>query len=381
MTFITKYRICTQFSKALFLVAIVFAASSCSDVKVGSDEAVVTLSCKSFYTDSPANQNNCMRTAVPTRAISAGTENTVQDLTVYIFNSDGDVIGHNYSSYSIDSQSTISMSITTRAATGCTIYAVANAGPGTFSGVYNKASFDKQYTSITSGHASDLASQSDYAIMFGKMTPVSISSGANSLGTITLDRLLSKITFHIIPHNADTAWPITITGYQLHNVPLKCYYSDTHDVNTTQLTSYGDFYPVTPTSDNTDGKTLTFTYYVYENQAGTNPAATNWKLRNKTNHTAKTSYLTVTAQTAIWKSTYYIYLGGKNLTASGTGSSGSTYDYTDYNLYRNTNYTVTVNINGSGASEDDVRVDYDANIYFGTPGISDWTPTSIDVNM
>ncbi len=379
MTFITKYRICTQFSKALFLVAIVFAASSCSDEKVGTDEAVVTLSCKSFYADSLANQNNCMRTAVPTRAISTSTENIVQDLTVYIFNSAGDVIGHDYSSYSIDSQTTISMSITTRAATGCTIYAVANAGSGTFKGVYNKALFDEKYASIAG--ASDLETQSDYAIMFGKMTDVNISSGANNLGTITLDRLLSKITFKIIPHNAVTAWPITITGYQLHHVPLECYYSDTHNVNTTQLTSYGDFAAVTPTSNNTDGKTLTFTYYVYENQAGTNPAATNWKLRNKTNHTAKASYLTVNAQTAIWKSTYYIYLGGKNLTASDTGSSGSTYDYTDYNLYRNTNYTVTVNINGSGASEDDVRVDYDANIYFGTPGISSWTPTTIDVNM
>jgi hypothetical protein len=379
MTFITKYRIWTHFSKALFLMAIVFAVSSCSDENVGPDEAVVTLSCKSFYADSPANQNNSMRSAISTRAISGSTENIVQDLTVYIFNTAGDVIGHNYSSYSIDSQTTISMSITTRAADDCTIYAVANAGPGTFAGVYNKALFDEKYASITSGHAADLATQSDYAIMFGKMTKVKISSGANSLGTITLDRLLSKITFKIIPKNTDTSWPITITGYQLHHVPLSCYYSDTHDAVSTQLTSYGDFAAVAPTSDNTDGKTLTFTYYVYENQAGTNTAATNWNLRNKTNHPSNASYLTVNAQTAIWKSTYYIYLGGKNLTASDSGSSGSTYDYTDFNIYRNTNYTVTVNINGSGAS--DVRVDYDANIYFGTPGISSWTPTTIDVNM
>ena len=50
-------------------------------------------------------------------------------------------------------------------------------------------------------------------------------------------------------------------------------------------------------------------------------------------------------------------------------------------IYRNTNYTVTVNITGSGASEDNVRVDYDANIYFSSPSITPWGNNPIDVSM
>ena len=377
MASITKYKKCFQLSKAIVFMAMIFLSVSCSDDKKYSDEAVVTLSCKSFYADSLINQNGNTRTA-STRALSSNTEDKVEDLTVYIFNSAGDVIGHNYSSYSIDSQTTISMSITTHAADGCTIYAVANAGSGTFSGVYNKALFDEKYASIA--NAAALENGSDYAIMFGKMTGVNISSGTSDYGTINLARLLSKITFKILPKSADS-WPITITGYQLHHVPLECYYADTHNATTTQLTAYGDYDPVIPSSDNTDGSTLTFTYYVYENLAGTNSNATTWKLRCSANAPEKASYLTINAQTAIWKSTYYIYLGGKNLTADGTGGSGSTYDYTDYNLYRNTNYTVTVNINGSGSDENGYRVTYQANIYFKTPGISEWNPISVPVDM
>lgn len=348
------------------IVSSLFQSCSENDSSV-DDKAVVVLSCKSISSDMQTKQNNDI-----TRAITSATEDYVQDLTVYIFDSNGDVIGSNYSSYSIASNTSITMDITTRAAKGCTIYVVANAGSGKFTGIYNKTMFDNQYATIT--NPENLANGSTYPIMFGKAVGVDINVGTNSK-SISIARFLSKITFNILPKNANSSYPITIDGYQLHNVPLNCYYSD---VLTTTFSTYGDFGAITPSSNNTDGSTLSFTYYVYQNLAGTNSASTTWKLRNKTNAPSKASYLTVDAHTSIWKSRYYIYLGGKNLTSAG---ASPTYDYTDYNIYRNTNYTVTVNITGNGSGEDGVRVDYDANIYFSSPGINQWTNNPIDVSM
>lgn len=376
MTLIIKHNTYKEIVfRILLLLTAIFSTSmlqSCSENDIVSDDkAVVVLSCKSTYSGSSAKQDSSV-----TRAISSSTEGYVQDLTVYIFNSSGDVIGSNYSSYTTASNTTINMSIITRPATGCTIYVVANAGSGTFSGVYNKTLFDQKYASITG--AANLQSDNTYPIMFGKVTGETITAGTNSLGTINVARLLSKITFNLVPKNKDTNYPITIDSYQLNHVPLNCYYVDTYTASTSTLSSYGDFDAVSPTTGNVDGNTLSFTYYVYENLAGTNSASTTWKLRNKTNRQPNASYLTVKAHTAIWKSKFYIYLGGKNLT---TSDASPTYDYTDYNIYRNTNYTVTVNIYGSGSSEDDLRVDYDANIYFSTPGIAAWTSNSVDVTM
>lgn len=346
-----------------------FLMQSCSENdNPEDDKAVVVLTCKSLDTDTSTKNDSSV-----TRAITSDTEGKIQDITVYIFDSKGDVIGSQYTAGNITN--TVSASITTRAATGCNIYVVANAGSGKFAGIYNITDFDKKYATITTPE--DLANGSTYPIMFGKIGPITINSGTSSQ-TINVARLLSKITFNIKPNKISTStYPITVDGYQLHHVPLNCYYSDVIKTPFDNTTCYGDFVPVALTPKITDGNTLSFTYYVYENLAGTQPATT-WKDRNKNKAPEHASYLTVDAHTDIWKSTYYIYLGGKNLTSAG---ASPTYDYTDYNIYRNTNYTVTVNIKGSGASEDDVRVDYNANIYFSSPIINPWTNNPVDVPM
>lgn len=374
MTLNSKHNI---FQKVVFSFIVLaslaasFLMQSCSENDTPEDDkAVVVLTCKSLDSETSTKKDSSV-----TRAITSASEGEIQDITVYIFDSHGDVIGSQYTAGNITN--TVTASITTRAASGCTIYVVANAGSGKFAGIYNINDFDKKYTTIT--NPDDLANgSSTYPIMFGKIGPITINSGTSSQ-TINVARLLSKITFNIKPNKISTStYPITVDGYQLHHVPLNCYYSDVIKTPFDNTTCYGDFAPVTLTTKTTDGNTLSFTYYVYENFAGTK-SATTWKDRNKTNAPLYASYLTVDAHTDIWKSRYYIYLGGKVLTS--TGSSGSTYDYSDYNIYRNTNYTVTVNITGSGASEDDVRVDYDANIYFSSPGINQWTNNPIDVSM
>lgn len=379
MTLNSKHNI---FQKIVFsfIVLASFTASfllqSCSENDNSEDDkAVVVLTCKSLDSDTSTKQDSSV-----TRAITATTEDKINNVTVFIFDSNGDVIGSGYGAGDI-THTGASVTITTRPAVGCTIYVVANASSGTFKGVYNKTLFDQQYATITApSYLQDDKTNTDtYPIMFAQEAGVDIQPGTNLQKTIKVARLLSKIMFNITPNASDATYPITIDGYQLHHVPLASRYSDvlktTFDNNSTY---YSDFDPVALTTKTTNGNTLSFTYYVYENLAGTQPATT-WKDRNKNKAPKYASYLTVDAHTDIWKSTYYIYLGGKVLTS--TGSSGATYDYSDYNIYRNTNYTVTVNITGSGASEDDVRVDYDANIYFSSPGINQWTNNPIDVSM
>ena len=82
-------------------------------------------------------------------------------------------------------------------------------------------------------------------------------------------------------------------------------------------------------------------------------------------------YVLVYARTSSWHSTYRIYLGGM------TNASPSATDYSNFNVYRNMNYSYTVNINGSGQS--DARVSYTAdittgrtNFYIGSATIGDY---------
>lgn len=65
-----------------------------------------------------------------TRAATASIakDDAVKDLTVLIFDSNGDVIGSKYESYSIESSTSILVSIKTRVAKDCTVYAFANVG-------------------------------------------------------------------------------------------------------------------------------------------------------------------------------------------------------------------------------------------------------------
>lgn len=54
----------------------------------------------------------------------------------------------------------------------------------------------------------------------------------------------------------------------------------------------------------------------------------------------------------MWQTTFYYYLGGKNLPST----YSSTADYTDYTIYPNMSYNASITINGNGAEEDGNRV-------------------------
>ena len=278
---------------------------------------------------------------VSTRATTLSSyESTVSNLTILIFNSSNQLIGYGYSaSPTSTGTNTYQMTVNTREATGCMVYAVANAGASAFASVNTLDEFKQQ--SVTLSAASDLGTQSSVVMQGVSATSQDITSSTQTLSTtIPLYRLCTKMNFNIIPSS-----DIKITGYQLHEVPASSYIADRSAETTplyNPLGSYKDFDAVTESSP-TNGSEVTDTYYIYENLAGTVAASNTAKARNSTNAPKTASYLDVYATGTNWKSTYRIYLGG-------TGTT----DYTNYNIPRNYNYTYTINITGSGIY--DVRV-------------------------
>jgi hypothetical protein len=274
------------------------------------------------------------------RALSTSNENTVNDLTVLIFNSNHDLIGSKYAT------SVTQMDVDTRQATGCTVCAIANTGSSSyFAGINTLDQLNAMYTTKMSS-AADLGNGSN-CLMYGSKGPVSITGGTQI--ALTLAHVCSKMSLSIVP-----AAGITITGYQLCNTSMGSYLTDSHSAVTACPVGYDNFAAV---SGLTSTSTVNATYYLYENLAGSNSASNTEALRTSTNAMANSTYLLVYAKTSSWHSTYKIYLGG---VTKSTPPVTPTTDYTDYNIYRNYNYACTVNINGGGSG--DARVTYMADI-------------------
>jgi hypothetical protein len=269
-----------------------------------------------------------------TRALSSN-ESKVNDITVLIFNSNGNVIGSNYQTFTT---SPYSMIVTTRFANNCTIYAIANTGSSSyFSGVSTLTAFKAEYTTLTT--AADLGTGNS-VIMFGKnTTTVNITASTQGIGSIVLARLCTKLNFTITPASGTT-----ITGYQLCHVPMSSYITnETSSSFYNHGGIYGDFTAVTGL---TSTSAVSPTYYMYENLAGINNNSTAATLRTSTYAPANATYLLVYATVGSrFHSTYCIYLGGTSST-----------DYTNYSIPRNYNYAYNITINGSG--KNDTRVTY-----------------------
>ena len=288
--------------------------------------------------------NNVMRELNYPDAIATTilNENIMRDLTVAIFDNTGVVIGYYSDNVSNVALSVQTVNITTHAAPNCTVYAIANAGKDYFNDCTTKAQYDaKKTTTLTSAEALGNANET---VMFGKAVSQNIVQGA-TIGAIEMEHVCSKVDVYVEPKQSEN---ITVTGWQLHHVPDGAYITDD---NTNAWTgNFLDFTPVTSqtiTGSNPSTAQKIATYYLYQNYAGKVAGLTTEKDRNKDNAPTGASYLTIDAETVAWQSVFRVYLGGGKLTEA-------TDDYTDFNVYRNRNYTVTVTINGSNNT--DVRI-------------------------
>ena len=317
----------------------------------------------------------CISDGNQTRAITSANENIVSDITVLIFDSNNSLIGSQY--LSSISAGTVSVPVTARSATGCTIYAIANTGSSSyFAGVNTIDKLNALSTTIASAEAlesSGSTAGSTGALMIGKASADITTGGANQF-SISLYHQCGKFTFTIKPASG-----VTITGYQLCNVPLSSYITDSHVPASASTVagppagagSYGDFTAVSGLSQTTD---LSKTYYVYENLCGSNSNATTEAKRNSSNvpvsASASASYLLINAKCSSWTSTYRVYLGGM------TNAATPVVDLTNFNVYRNLNYKCTITLGSSGGNGD-ARVTYQAtsdrsNMYTGDATVGNY---------
>lgn len=306
---------------------------------------------------------------------STDKDDAVKDLTVLIFDSNGDVIGSNYGSYTIESSTSFSVSIKTHVAQGCTVYAFANVGtiidPNFFHGLSTKSEIDnKVYTMKADG---ELGTQT-CLLMKGELD--NFDTSTKSATTVSLQRLASKFDITITAKNDATngSWPITIDKYQFCKIPKTTTLSKLTDQPVPSDYYNGSETKVDITSAANSPVTKQIVIYMYGNNVGKNANATDWTKRNSKNQptTGASTFLHIWAHTAVWKSEFYVYLGGKTLTADGTTTSSPAYDYTDYTIYPNYHYTVNITIQGSGAAENGYRVNYQANIMFNGATLNGW---------
>ncbi|BCS84437.1 hypothetical protein prwr041_03300 [Prevotella herbatica] len=297
-----------------------------------------------------------------TRALSStGTsENIVDKLAIFVFDSNGNVIGYKFigTGSLITSTSTAYTvsGINTRVATGCTICAIANVAEDSLKDISNVTMLKAAAHRFTS--ADEIATASNM-MMYGETTATIDIAAAGSSATIGLKRLAARHTFTV-----KTANGFKLMAYQLCHVPLSTYYCSknitTNNVlgtNYNPAKSYGDAAAVAVTASADDATGTTFSVYQYENLVGKQTGATSMASRNINNAPADASYLLLYVADTNTGEKYInrVYLGG-NLSS----------DYTDYSVYRNLATTYSdITIKGADMADANVERTHPEVVYIG----------------
>ena len=194
-------------------------------------------------------------------------ETAIFDLSIFIFNSNGDVIGFTSQDFS-DGKPT-AVVVKTRKATGCSVYAIANAktlnknGTSPFDGVSTLSVFKTKYLSFTDAKAPN---DDQCLLMMGVSSNFDTSSASSA--TITLKRLASRIDYTIAVNNDQTTgFPIVVDSYQLCNVPTSTLYqqSDFTNPSMPSSTTFADLDKVPTSISSGAAATSADPYYVYAN--------------------------------------------------------------------------------------------------------------------
>lgn len=213
----------------------------------------------------------------------------------------------------------------------CTVYVLANVGDLTSRVAYGStlADFKKLAAEVTSGKGTG-----DNLPMCGSNDNFD-SNTANTLA-VSLTRSVAKVSLNLtLPNGADV---FTVRAIKLMNVAKKLYYVEsTAPTTSAELTDY--------TSDNSN----TITWYIPENKAGSK-SLTDWKDRYEGNAPATATYILIegsyTPQNGTTRDVAYaIYLGDN--------------DPADFNVTRNTKYTVNASIRGTNLDDGRVLVGKD----------------------
>lgn len=357
---------------APLMLALTLMVSSCSPATEGQEgnDAWVTLT---ISTGGEAAQAKASDAASRASGSAADKDWQVNDLTIYIFDQTGQVIGSSYASYSINSKQDITATVKTRKAQNCTVIALANAGTlsGTyataqttspFAGVSTLSEFQQKYITFQSVASLESA---PCLLMVGYLKGFDTTSSGSS---ISLQRLASRLDFTItVNQDKVTGFPIVVDSYQLCHAPLSAFYAPA-DMSSTGITlpSGTSFveYAANSTAFNswTSGSnSQSYTAYVYANPATTATDATYLLIKAH-------SQASNTDTRKIWQSDFKVYLNGI------TGQA-------DYKLLPNYHYKVNITVTGSLKAYHGVIASYKAYPYMKGGSIASWTPENRPTDM
>ena len=257
-------------------------------------------------------------------------ESVVSNLHILVYNSSGELIGQKYQTGS----STVT--VNTRSATGCTIYAIANTGKADlFKGyaIHKESYLKSMVYSLTNW---DDLGKGTNLLMTGSMKSVNIKAGAQTLATsLALTRMVARVELKI---KVKESSGITITDYSVKNIPSRSYYiaRASEDAVQTATAAHWKESGVIAASGATS---VSKTFYMFENRRGTKSISAQ-KDKTTANAPAKATYVVihglVGAVTVTW----------------------TVYNTSDFNIKRNGNYTYNITLNDIAATDTRVVVDF-----------------------
>ena len=261
-------------------------------------------------------------------------ESVVSNLHSLVYNRSGELIGQKYQTGS----STVT--VNTRSATGCTIYAIANTGKADLFNGYaiHKESYLKSMVySLTNW---DDLGKGTNLLMTGSMKSVNIRAGAQTLSTrLALTRMVARVELKI---KVKESSGITITDYSVKNIPACSYYVARASGDAAQAATAAHWKEsgVIATSGATS---VNKTFYMFENRRGTKSISAQ-KDKTTANAPAKATYVVVHGLVGSIAVTWTVYLGENNTS--------------DFNIKRNSNYTYNITLNDVAATDTRVVVDF-----------------------
>lgn len=247
-------------------------------------------------------------------------ESVISDLHILVYNSAGELIGQKYQTGS----STVT--INTRSATGCTIYAVANTGKADLFKGYtmHKESYLKSMVySLTNW---DDLNKGTNLPMTGSMKSVNIKVGTQTLSAkLVLTRMVAKVVLNI---KVQESSGITITNYSVKNIPARSYYVARVSEDAVQAATAAHWKEsgVITTSGATS---VSKTFYMFENRRGTKTISAQ-KDKTTANAPANATCVVIHGLVGSIAVTWTVYLGENNTN--------------DFNIKRNSYYTYNITL-------------------------------------
>lgn len=268
-----------------------------------------------------------------TRAADASIkDNLISNIWVFQYNSAGNQItAPHYYTLPANTTASANVSVMLRPATNCTVYIIANTNSNTrFNGV--DVSTLTKLEAVTHTFASEdevYGGTNKNLLMSGSSNSLTIKGGeSNTLGTISLKRMLAMITFKYKFATADLGTKLKVTRITLNSVP-----------NTLKVGASTGTYP--PTVDTpleysvitTPVAETYYTAYVPENLRGTT-SNTDEKNKNKDAPAGAICIkLYIDSEVDGGSYVYTVYPGENNKN--------------DFNIKRNYKYTLTLNLKSS----------------------------------